>query len=380
MLKLKFYSRIALFALGFLQINFSAFSQCTNTFSWATAVAPASGTTTIATDSWQREYSTISGVQAATIYSCDYQIGSVSSAFITIHEGSPAGPVVGFGPAPLTWTSTIAGTYYAHWNVNANCVIATTNGTSSITYISPASACTNPIIAGSTVSTPANACTLQNISLSLNGATLASGISYQWQSSTDGVSFTNIAGATNSSYVTTQSATVYYQCVLICSAGSTSTSTPVQVDMNPFYNCYCTPAPTSTDGNGITNVTYGTVNNTTVGEPGGYADYSSLSADYSQNDLVTLDITYSTGFTYNTKIWVDWNDNGSFADAGEEMYTGVSLAPNPSTLNTSFTIPANAPGGLHRMRIGGCDIATPITCYTGSWGSYEDYSLNILPS
>jgi hypothetical protein len=214
--------------------------------------------------------------------------------------------------------------------------------------------------------------------LSLNGATLASGISYQWQSSTDGVSFTDIAGAINSSYVTTQSTTVYYQCVLICSAGSTATSTTVQVDMNPFYNCYCTPAPTSVDASGITNVTYGTVNNTTAGETGNYADYSSFSSDYSQNDLVSLDITYSTGYTYNTKIWVDWNDNGSFADAGEEMYTGVSLAPNPSTLNTSFTIPANAPAGPHRMRIGGCDINPPTPCYNLSWGSYEDYSLNIL--
>jgi hypothetical protein len=378
MLKLKFYSRIGLLVFGLLINNYNVVAQCTNGTAYATAIAPTTGTTQISTCSYQSEYSTINGIQAATIYSCDYTLSALSNGYITIREGTPTGPVVGSGSAPLTWTSTVAGTYYAHWNVDASCLTLTSCGVSSITYIGPASACTNPIIAGSTVSTPANACPLQNISLSLDGATLASGISYQWQSSTDGVSFTDIAGAINSSYVTTQSTTVYYQCVLICSAGSTSTSTPIQVDMNAYYDCYCTPAPTSTDGDGITNVTYGTVNNTTGGEPGGYADYSSFSSDFSQNDLVTLDITYSTGFTYNTKIWVDWNDNGSFADAGEEMYTGVSLVDNPTTLNTSFTIPANAPGGPHRMRIGGCDIATPIPCYTGSWGSYEDYSLNIL--
>lgn len=379
MLKLKFYSRIGLLVFGLLINNYNVLAQCTNAFAFATATAPTTGTTLISGCSYQSEYSTINGVQAATLYSCDYQLViGVSTGFITICEGSPAGPVVGFGPAPLTWTSTIAGTYYAHWNVDNVCNTLSSCGDSFITYIGPASACTNPIAAGSTVSTPANACPLQNINLSLNGATLASGISYQWQSSTDGVSFTDIAGATNSSYVTTQSATVFYQCVLICSAGSTSTSTPVQVDMNAYYDCYCAPAPTSTDGDGITNVTYGTVNNTTVGEPGGYADYSSFSSDYSQNDLVTISISFNTlTYDYDTRIWVDWNNNGSF-EVAEEMYWGFSGTMSPNTLIATFTVPVNASAGPHRMRIGGCDIATPIPCYTGSWGSYEDYSLNIL--
>ena len=379
MLKLKFYSRIGLFVFGLLINNYNVVAQCTNTAAFASATAPTTVTTQqISGCSYQSEYSTINGVQAVTLYSCNYLLSGVSNGYITIHQGTFNGPVVGSGPAPLTWTSTIAGTYYAHWNVDASCLTLTSCGVSSITYIGPASACTNPIIAGSTVSTPANACPSQNINLSLNGATLASGISYQWQSSTDGVSFTDIAGATNSSYSTTQSTTVFYQCVLICSAGSTSTSTPVQVDMNAYYDCYCTPAPTSTDGSGITNVTYGTVNNTTVGEPGGYADYSSFSSDYSQNDLVTISISFNTlTYDYDTRIWVDWNNNGSF-EVAEEMYWGFSGTMSPNTLIATFTVPVNAPAGPHRMRIGGCDIATPIPCYTGSWGSYEDYSLNIL--
>lgn len=234
---------------------------------------------------------------------------------------------------------------------------------------------------GNTLSTVSSACPSVPFTLSLQNTPALSGFSYQWQISPNGSSFADIPGATGSTYTASQSASNFYQCIVTCiSDGTPVISTPIQVGINGFLSCYCTPAPTSTDGDGITNVTYGTVNNPTLGEPGGYADYSSLSSDYSQNDLVTLDITYSTGYTYNTKIWVDWNDNGSFADVGEEMYTGVSLAPNPSTLNTSFTIPANAPAGLHRMRIGGCDIATPIPCYAGSWGTFEDYSLNILPS
>ena len=169
MLKLKFYSRIGLLVLGFLITNYSAFSQCTNTSLYATATAPTAGPnpTQISWCSFQSEHSTINGIQAATIYSCNYLLSGVSNGYITIHQGTFNGPVVGSGPAPLTWTSTVAGTYFAHWNVDASCLTLTSCGVSSITYIGPASACTNPIVAGSTVSTPANACPLQNITLSL---------------------------------------------------------------------------------------------------------------------------------------------------------------------------------------------------------------------
>ena len=32
------------------------------------------------------------------------------------------------------------------------------------------------------------------------------------------------------------------------------------------------------------------------------------------------------------------------------------------------------------MRIGGCDAATPTPCYTGTYGSYEDYTINVTPA
>ncbi len=234
---------------------------------------------------------------------------------------------------------------------------------------------------GNTLSTAASVCSSVPFTLSLQNSPAFSGYSFQWQISTNGTAYSNIAGATGSSYLANQTVSNYYQCVVTCvSDGTPVISTPIQVGINGFNSCYCTPAPSSTDGEGITNIAYGTVNNPTLGEPGGYADYSNLSSDYSQSDLVTLNITYSTGYTYNTKIWVDWNNNSSFDDPGEEMYTGVSTAANPTTLNTSFTIPANATAGIHRMRIGGCDSEIPIPCYADVWGTYEDYSLNILPS
>lgn len=140
----------------------------------------------------------------------------------------------------------------------------------------------------------------------------------------------------------------------------------------------CTPAPTSVDGQGITNVACGNINNTTGTETNNYGIYTAQSTDVFQGATVYCDITYRTGYTYNTKIWIDWNNDGDFDDAGENVYTGESLAANPTTLNASFVVPGAATLGSHVMRIGGIDGGTLIPCYTSSYGSFEDYTINVL--
>ncbi len=163
----------------------------------------------------------------------------------------------------------------------------------------------------------------------------------------------------------------------VCAPGDTSGWT----GPNTFFTGYCTPAPSSTDGDGITNVTFGAVNNTgpiSGGTEPGYGDYSSLVGDIAQNTVASVDITYETGYTYVTEIWIDWNDDLDFDDAGENVYSGVSASANPTTLNATFNVPLSAPLGQHRMRIGGADTGPPTTCYTGTWGSYEDYTVNVI--
>ena len=145
----------------------------------------------------------------------------------------------------------------------------------------------------------------------------------------------------------------------------------------------CTPAPTSVDGTGITNVTIGSINNTTGAEPGRYGDYTSLVTNIAQNTTVNVSIRYSTGiFDYYTKIWIDFNDNGSFADVGETVYDSGLLELPPGVNNISFVVPLAAPLGQHRMRIGGSDendlngfAAGQGPCYNGVYGTFEDYSV-----
>jgi len=145
-----------------------------------------------------------------------------------------------------------------------------------------------------------------------------------------------------------------------------------------FFTGYCQPAPSSVDGDGITNVTFSTVNNTTTTEPNNYGDYSVMTGDVTQGANVPVAITFETGYTYDTKIWIDWNDNLDFSDAGDEVYSGTSTSNNPTTLAASFVVPASAPLGNHRMRIGSQDVGPAIPCYTGTYGSFEDYTVNVV--
>ncbi|MBK7031184.1 MAG: hypothetical protein IPH45_19145 [Bacteroidales bacterium] len=71
-----------------------------------------------------------------------------------------------------------------------------------------------------------------SFTLSLQNATPGTGVSYQWQSSPDGSTWTNV-GTGMASYVTSQTSATYYQCLVTCS-GNTGVSAALLVAMNSF--------------------------------------------------------------------------------------------------------------------------------------------------
>lgn len=90
-------------------------AQCTNVIAYGTATAPTTNSfQTISTCTFQEEYNTINSVVAGETYVSDIDLGGC----ITVHSGTPGGPVVAFGSAPLTWTATVSGTYYIHYTLN----------------------------------------------------------------------------------------------------------------------------------------------------------------------------------------------------------------------------------------------------------------------
>lgn len=166
-----------------------------------------------------------------------------------------------------------------------------------------------------------------------------------------------------------------------CGGGSTS----LWAGPFSFYTGYCIPAPTSVDGDGITNVTMGGVNNTTAAETGNYGDYSAQVATGAQGGILPIDISLNTGFgyTYDLWAWVDWNNDLDFDDAGEEFFLGTAPAVSITTFSSSITIPATAMTGNYRIRIAGADVGLGTTspsdpCYTGSYAAFEDYTLNVI--
>ncbi len=182
-------------------------------------------------------------------------------------------------------------------------------------------------------------------------------------------------------------------------AGSTYTATCDVTVENPSY---CTPNPTSRDGQGITTLTFGSgdyvVNNSNSnGLPASspyYGDYTSMVGGYGAGETATVTITYSTGsntvYSYGTVIWVDWNKNYTFED-NEIVYTGTSAQGSngtPQVLTATFTVPASQTADDYRMRIAGADSyfdsyiggsasANHDPCFTSSWAVCHDYTLRV---
>ncbi|WP_207495234.1 gliding motility-associated C-terminal domain-containing protein [Aridibaculum aurantiacum] len=146
----------------------------------------------------------------------------------------------------IPWTTGLsfnASRVYAADNLGNACgTTLNTNGSATTTATSrpnvtfswtPAATCNGMPTAGNAVSTLTTIlCAGSNFTVSLSGATVATGLTYQWQSSTDNVNFTNIAAGTSSNYTTTQTAPVMYYRAIVTCGGQSATSGSVQVTVN----------------------------------------------------------------------------------------------------------------------------------------------------
>ena len=185
------------------------------------------------------------------------------------------------------------------------------------------------------------------------------------------------AGVTTNPYVLSGlMPDTYYEFYVqaVCGVGDESTySGPFE-----FYTGYCVSEPSSNDGDGVTNVTVGVTDFPSFGDVT-YENHTSPVVNVFQGIDTNVAITFATGFTYGTNIWIDFNDDLVFDNATELVFQGESTNANPTTLDASFVMPATAPLGQHRMRIGTADSgqATPNPCYNGTWGVTLDFTVNI---
>lgn len=145
-----------------------------------------------------------------------------------------------------------------------------------------------------------------------------------------------------------------------------------------FFTGYCSSVPSSNDGDGISNLQVGAVDFVSGGDIT-YEDFTGSPVDLAAGINSNVQITFTTGYTYGTNIWIDFDDDLVF-DASDLVYTGESTNANPTTLDASFIIPAGTTLGEHRMRIVTDDSNTDATnpCNSSTYGVTMDVDINIV--
>ncbi|WP_284461741.1 zinc-dependent metalloprotease [Chryseobacterium sp.] len=174
----------------------------------------------------------------------------------------------------------------------------------------------------------------------------------------------------------------------------------------------CSPTGTLHPANnnfaiGATRVQFGSISSMTNGydsdevSPKFYEDYATATCirpayytDIPLNSSTALKVSYDNGFgqaeKFVTKVWIDYNNNGSFE--GSELVvnnTSNSMASGAgTTLTSNITPPAGAVTGTYlRMRVavdaatyGGTTLPDMTACSQLQYGQMEDYAVRITSS
>lgn len=107
----------------------------------------------------------------------------------------------------------------------------------------------------------------------------------------------------------------------------------------------------------------------------GYTDFTSTIIEVTEGSNCAL--TLKPGFKSTTymeywKVYIDYNNDKDFEDAGEEVFADNSK----SDVTGNFTLPANLTGD-YRMRVVMKYNAAPEPCGSFSYGEVEDYTIRI---
>ena len=141
---------------------------------------------------------------------------------------------------------------------------------------------------------------------------------------------------------------------------------------------YCASKGTSVAYEWIDYVSLGTLARTSAADAGYYNGTAlaapSIGAGTSQT--VNFSAGYAgTAYTEYWEVFIDYNKNGVFTDAGELVVSGSSASA--ATLAGTFTVPTTAKSGTTRMRVIMSDASATASCNAYNYGETEDYTVNI---
>jgi len=214
-------------------------------------------------------------------------------------------------------------------------------------------------------------------------------VDLSWTASTDNVAVTGydvyqggslIGSTANTSYTVTglTANTAYTFTVRAKDAAGNisgdSNSVNVTTDSTPIS--YCASQSSNINDEFIGRVQLNTIDNSSGGQF--YTDFTNISTTLTKGNQYTITVTPTwTGTVYSEgyAVWIDYNKDGDFTDAGEQVF---SQAPTQSTpVSGSFTVPAGASETSTRMRVSMSYNATPTSCQSFTYGEVEDYTIVI---
>ena len=154
---------------------------------------------------------------------------------------------------------------------------------------------------------------------------------------------------------------------------------------------YCGPMTFTSNVEPITLVNFAGINNSTsalVGQDNGttivaHEDYTAIIGNVTAGSSYAITLKGNTDGAYTTylRVFVDWNQNNDFTDAGESYDIGTianSTGADAIQLVGSITVPPTALTGSTRMRVIKRFAAYGTSCQTGTgFGQAEDYTLTV---
>jgi chitodextrinase len=220
--------------------------------------------------------------------------------------------------------------------------------------------------------------------------TTSSATNLSWTGATDNVAVTSYdvyqngvfkINVTTTTYavtgLTASTAYTFYVIAKDAAGNASLASNTVNVTTTAVTLTYCTASATTTTDERIGKVVFGTINNTSTGTAG-YENFTALSTNVVRGTANTITITpfwTSTVWSEGYAVFIDYNQNGLFTDAGETVWTKAASTTTP--VSGTFTIPATAALGTTRMRVILKYNAIPAACGSFTYGQVEDYTVNI---
>ncbi|AMC11333.1 hypothetical protein Lupro_08715 [Lutibacter profundi] len=183
--------------------------------------------------------------------------------------------------------------------------------------------------------------------------------------------------------VTFDPSTVSTQTSTITINNTDSNEDPYTFDVEGSGVDYCASSGTTTYETGVTLVSFNTINNADGPlKDVGYEDFTAISTSVIQGSSYNLTVNVNTDgdYTIYAFVWIDWNQDGDFDDAGEtyDMGYATDVSDGATSLSPlSITVPTGATLGSTRMRVSAKYNSDPTSCETGFDGEVEDYTVDV---